>query len=531
MGILGRVVVISWQLGMFGLWWVLQQAGFIRARQTPPERLCDTFERLGTAFVKLGQMLSIRQDMLPPDYVEAMQSLQDEVKPFPVEVAVSIIEKELRRPIGEVFSLFETTPHAAASIAQVHRATLFDGLEVIVKVRRPGIQRLVAQDLAILRGLLRIVLPLVPPLQHYEPIRLIRDIEANMRQEMDFNLEARNIRRFGRFFEQAPLILVPQVVEGLHTEAVLVQAYCEGVRVDHFDDPIDGPVLAEAFVEAYLSQWFVFGHFHGDPHPGNVLITPDHRICLIDFGLVGYIDQRTRRHLGAYMQAFTCRDADWVLDSYLAMGGLAGDIDRDAFRYGLEELLSDYGSLPISEVSYAQAFLRVARMGRGHHVRIPQHLLVLNRALFLMENILQHLHPTMNLTEVLSRKVERLVEAGEPGFAPSSTRARLRHEGRFVVEDLPESVAKLMHKWHLEGIKVPIDLRGLTDLEKHLDRASNRMALALVTLGLYIASSLLMHSNLGPRVANFPILAGMGYWLAIWLTLSLANGIYRSGKL
>jgi len=303
--------------------------------------LVHTLESLGTTFVKLGQGLSLHYDLLPDEYVIALQSLQDHVHTYDSEIAIREVERAFNAPLSQLFADFDRQPLAAASIAQVHGALLHDGRQVIVKIRRPSIKAQVSQDMHLLKRVVKLLLVLVPRLRQFQPLTLIEEIEINLRKELDFRNEARSIKRFVSTFKNSETIHIPDVIDELYTESVVVQERSTGLRVDDPAVMERGPAVAQSFVDAYLQQFFVLGLFHGDPHPGNLFIMADGRICFHDFGLVGYLDQATRRNLAALMQAFVHQDSEWLLDAYVDLGLLSGELDRAEFRRGLEEMLED----------------------------------------------------------------------------------------------------------------------------------------------------------------------------------------------
>lgn len=509
----------------------------LRGRDVPsrvPKRLRRALESLGPTFVKIGQALSLRRDILPEPYVAALRGLQDDVGPFREEDAVREIEKAFGRKIDDLFEEFERTPMAAASIAQVHRARMQDGRAVIVKVRRPGIRLQIDQDMRALTVVLRLAVRFRPGLERYKPIRIVEEIWTNLRKEADFRQEARNIVRFAEAFRDWPTINVPAVIDDLATETVLVQEMSHGRSIDDPAIGVEGPRLAQVFTDAYLHQFFVIGVFHGDPHPGNLFVMEDGRLCFHDFGLVGFLDRTTRRSLAMFLQAFVHQDAGWTLDSAIDLGILGGDIDRLEFVRGIDEILADYAALPLKEWSLAEAFLRVMRLGSGRNVTIPHNLLVLLRTLFLVESALRTFDPDFNILDTLIAKGDGVVKALLHESVPASAAARLKHEATVTLQDLPGLVGTWLHKAAREGGRLTFTLHheGLETLEQHLDRAGNRVSLALVTLGLYIAASLLMQHSVGPRLfGQMPILAALGYGLALWFTFRIARGISRSGRL
>jgi ubiquinone biosynthesis protein len=518
-----------------GLLWV---AAVERFRGTPaeasllPQRLRIAVEQLGPTFVKLGQALSLRRDLLPDPWLAELGQLQDRVAPFPGVEARRTVEAALGRPIEQVFAAFETEPMAAGSIAQVHRARLTDGRAVIVKVRRPGIRVQIDRDMRALVGVGRLALIVAPRLHRFQPLRLIQEIWTNLRKEADFRQEARSIRRFSEAFREWPTLYIPDVVDDLYAETVLVQEMSGGLGIG--DPSVDGPRLAQVLVEVYLHQFLVLGLFHGDPHPGNLFVRPDGRLCFHDFGLVGYLDGRTRRALALYLQAFVHQDAAWMLDAAVDLGLLGGALDRTAFIRGIEEILADYASLPLKDWSLAEAMLRVARLGSGKNFVIPHNLVVLMRALVLVESALRTLDPDFKVLDTLLTRGREVMEGGFRQGAAATAFARLKTEAVLTAQDLPGLAAAWLHRARREGGGPLLVMRheGLESLETHLDRTGNRLALAIVTLGLYVAASLLMLHSAGPRVfGDLPLLALLGYALALWLSFRLVRAIVRSGRL
>lgn len=505
-----------------------------RGQLKPPQRLCLTLARLGTTFIKFGQALSMRRDILPDEYVAALQALQDHVAPFPAIDAIREIELGLGRPIKELFARFDEKPLAAASVAQVHLAELHDRRRVIVKVRRPGIKAQINGDMQALMAVARVATVLMPRLVHYQPLRIIEEIWSNLRKEIDFRQEARNIKRFVTAFADWSTIHIPGVIEGFVSENVVVQERSGGRRVDDPAIRADGPRLAQNFVDAYLHQIFVLGIFHGDPHPGNIFITSKGKICLHDFGLVGVLDRAARRKLAAFTSAFIHQDADWLLDAAIDLGVLGGEMNRTEFRHGLADIIADYSARPLKDWSIAEAFLRIARLGQAENVFIPYELIVLMRAMFNAEHAVRTLDPEFQLLENLQKRGPEVLKAAMEEADWDVMIDRLKHDALAAMQELPAVLGSWTRRLSQgdESLGLSLRLQGLEGLEAHLDRSSNRVALALVTLGLYIAGSLLMLHSVGPRLyGDVPALAALAYVLALWFTFRLARGITRSGRL
>ena len=504
-----------------------------RTRERAPEvgaaALRETLAGLGTTFVKLGQGLGIRRDLVPSPYREALETLQDHVPPFPVATARTMIVSAFGRPVEALFARFDDKPVAAASVAQIHRATLPSGEEVIVKVRRPGIRQLIDHDLRWLRRMVRAAALLVPPIARLKPLDLVDELGRQLRLEIDLRVEARNARRLGQACAAVPGIMMPKVHETLVHEEVLVQEFSRGKAIATVFGTAEGAHLAGVLLDAYLHQFFVVGFFHGDPHPGNLFVMSDGRLCVHDFGLVGFLDARSRRALAGFLVALAQRDAEAALDAGVELRLLDGLGDRREFILAIDRIVSELAGLPLNEWSIADALYRVARVGRGEHFALPRDLLVLMRALFLVESTTRQLDPAFDLVGEITSRRAALEESSTPSVTPLTPRAALR-----TAREVPALVARWLRDAQRESGRpgVAIHHRGLEELEATLARTGNRLALALVTLGLYIAGSLLMLHSAGPRIlGDVPVSALVAYAIALGLTIRLVHAITRSGRL
>ncbi len=440
-----RFIEILCAFAGYAAWLWAARMHVIRPRETPGRRLRQTLERLGGAFVKLGQAMSLRRDILPESWLADLEGLQDRVPPFCGAAA----REEAERALGEHFvtqlARFENEPLAAASVAQVHRAEFRDGRKAIVKVRRPGIKEQMGRDLAILRVVLQILALVLPRLRQFDPQALLAELAANLRRELDFRHEALRIRQFGAVFEGSTSVYIPAVIDDFAAESALVQVESGGLRIDDPGIHSRGPMLARNFVGAYLEQFFGAGVFHADPHPGNLFVMADGRICFHDFGLVGSLDQGTRRGLAAFMQAFVYQDPDWLMDAYLQMGIFGADLDRRHVREGLRAVLDDYARLPLKDWSFAEAFVRVFRLA-GPGMRLPHELLMLMRAFFLIETTVRTLDPDFNLVDGLLARAPEVAWQAARNERREAQLARLRFEALAFYEDVPNLLIGLIRR-------------------------------------------------------------------------------------
>lgn len=491
-------------------------------------RLRRTLERLGPPFIKLGQALSLRRDLLPDDITAELQRLQDAVEPFSTTLARKEIEGSLGKPLTEIFGSFEDTPFAAASIAQVHRARLPDGREVIVKVRRPGIRAAIDRDMRLLVAVLRVLEKWIPAIRSYDPESLAREIWARMQIETDLHREALNVRRFVEGLRERPEAWVPDVVEELCTESILVQEFSHGCRIDDPKLAPQGPRLAQALVALYVHQFFVMGVFHGDPHPGNLFVLADGRLCFHDFGVVGELSRTMRRQLAVFLLALADQDEDWLIDAATDLGLLSPTVDRGLAHQRVSAVLAEYASRPLSDWSLGDVLVRLMRLGRASGIAIHTRLAILARAGLLIEQVLRGLDRNITVVGALAHAAPGVMErllASEP---EQSALLRLESETSSVVQRLPGLAAHWLRYVRGEGGRAPVSLHvgSSNGIPRPPEPNVDRVALALVTLGIYVASALLALSGGGPRaLGGIPILAAIGFALALWLTLRIGRGI------
>jgi len=521
-GTLGRALEIVLRISAYVAWLFAWRLALVR-RPAPARRFADLLQDLGTSFVKLGQHLSLRRDLFPPEYLAELQKLQDDARPFPVDDSVAAIRREFGKPPAQLFVRFDAEPFAAASVAQVHSARTFDGREVIVKVLRPGAGLQVDRDMRMAAAAMRFLARFSPVLARYRAEAVVREIWANLRRELDLREEARAAHRFAEGFAQSEKILIPDVLPELVGETVMVQQRIPGQRL--LDLPARGEhaELAQVLVDAYVHQFFVLGFFHGDPHPGNIMVTDDGRLALHDFGIVGSLDRPTRHALAAFMLAFTEQDTEWVLDSWLELGMLTKGSDREKLRPIVASLLAEYSRRPIAEWSVGAAFTRLVSASRDFNFAVPLHLLTLARTIMLIEAVVRLLDPSFSLLDSLTRRSREVME-GALGAARQDTR-RLQFEAALAANEWQRVVASSLRRLREEGIRFRVEHEGLPELSRDVARGSGLVALALVTLGLYLAASLLMQRAMGPEFLGLNVLACIFYLVAGWFTIRLVREI------
>jgi ubiquinone biosynthesis protein len=504
-------------------------------RLSQQQRLRMAMEELGPTFVKLGQLLSTRPDVLPRPYIEEFTKLQDEVPALPVEEIKRQILRQLGRPVEAVCLEFTDEPIAAASIAQVHRGRLQGGEEVVFKVRRPGITRTVETDIDIMMGLAHLIEQHVPAVAIYDPVGLVKEFRRTIRREMDFNREGHTIERFAANFTGDPTVYVPKVYWEHSGETVLTLEYVPGIKITEFQEltsrGFDLKELARRGAKAFLKQVLDHGVFHGDPHPGNIFVLPDHVICMLDYGMVGRLSPELKQQLIDLLEALLHRDVERIIAQLIYSGELTDDSDLKSLRRDLHEFIEDYYDILLQDLRVGRLLTDFIEILTQHRIRFPADFMLLAKALIAMEGLGRQLDPEFNMIDYMRPYIEQLVrERFSPGSVSREV-IRVAHSYSSLAKNLPRDIKEFINRLNRNQFKIDLEHRGLERLVTDLDRSSNRISFAVVIGALIVGSSLIMQTNKGPLIFGFPILGFLGYSIAGFLGLWLAIGILRSGRL
>ena len=495
-------------------------------------RLREALEELGPTFVKFGQMLSQRDDLFPAALVSELRGLQDRAGSFPAPTARRIIEEDSGRSIGQLFASFDDQPMAAASMAQVHCATLHDGTAVIVKVQRPGIAQTVEGDIAVLRRVSRL-LSAMPSLRSFNLPGLVEEFAATLRGELDFEQEGRNAERFAELNREEPLVFVPKVFWDSTTRRVLTMEHSTGHRMDQA--AAGRPDVATTLMRLFLTHVFEHGVFHADPHPGNVFLLPDGRICFHDFGALGDLSPRVQESLRQLFLAVMARDAAWVASAYLGMGGATAELDRAAFTADLGVALDRYyRASGLGRQSFGAILQEFVELGRKHHIRLLRETTMLMRAFAELESLVRTLDPEFSSLGAFQAYSGRLLKhAFLPalGIGKVAQTYKLMAAVRDVAGEAPVTLRRLMGR--LERGEPLFDIRHQSggSLERHLLHASNRLAFALIVASIVIGSAVLLSAHAGPHWEELPLLGIAGFAVAGILGIAWAVLALKSGKL
>ncbi len=512
-----------------------------RLRETRPEdlpaRLATVLEELGPTFVKFGQMLATRPDILPDEYIRELERIYHHVAPFSGDVARQIVEEELGVPADEVFLEFGDEPRASGSIAQVHGALLHDGTPVVVKVRRPGIERIIEDDVAILRFLAA----QADRVEEFQPFRLpmlVDEFARGIGRELDFLAEAAYTHRFREAFRDDERIQIPQVYWDYSTQRVFTMRRLEGTHLSELmrAGGLGGRAaeIARTVMDVYLRQFFTLGVFHGDPHPGNILLTRSDRVALLDFGLVGRVGPRLRRDLGICLLALGGGQLELVAEVMSEIGRPPDEADVDELREEMVGLLERYSSVPLEKLDFQGSFQDMMEVIRKYRVRVPRDFVLMGRALVAITGLVTQLDPNLDiasLAEPYGRKLMR--QKMSPSGIRRGLTAGAYHLGT-LLSDAPRELRRFLQKLQRGQFEFTISHQGFEKGLTELDQTGNRLSLSIILAAIIIASSTLLAAKIGPvRIFGWEVsllgLGGLlfGFVLGVWLIV----GILRSRRI
>ncbi len=500
-------------------------------------RLRRALDDLGPTFVKFGQLLSTRSDILPEGVLVELQKLQDTVAPMPFESAREIIEKELGRPVGEVFARLDPNVLGSASIGQVHRAVLHGGEVVAVKVQRPEARGRVEADLELMREFANFLDRRFGRRIFIDVPELVAEFESVIRRELDYATEAENARRFAMNFSGTPVV-IPQAYLEYTTPRVLTLEYIEGTRFHDIRPlmlvPAERRRVAIMGADAIFKMAFEDGFFHGDPHPGNLILTPEGNLALLDFGMVGYMSRGDIEALSRLFIAVIRRDAAAALRGLEGLGVRYNPDVRADLIQDLRDFLFKYSGLTVGEVTLGQALSELISLVRRYRLSMPPVFPLLTKALVTAEGISRSIDPTLNVYEIARPYARQLLrERYEPGALAEGARERAIEYTRYV-EDYPEQIRQLLTELEDGELEVRLRHKGLENLGGEVDVLANRLVFAVVTAALLVGSSMIgAFVQEGPQVPvlGVSLVSFIGFTVALMMASVVFLAIYRSSRL
>ncbi len=512
-----------------GLSDILKEEAAVISEAPKAEELARDLEKMGPTFIKLGQLLSTRADLLPYPYLEALTRLQDKVEPFSFAEVEEIVTTELGVRLSKAFSEFEATPMAAASLGQVHRAALRDGREVAVKVQRPGIRERIVQDLDALAEIAGVIDKHTKMGQRYEMGTMLEEFRKSLLLELDYRQEARNLVNFADNLSDFQSIVVPRPVEDYTTSRVLTMEYIKGRKITTLSPlariEIDGEALAEELFRAYLKQILVDGFFHADPHPGNVFLTDDQRIAIIDLGMVARITPRLQENLLQLLLAISEGRGEDAATQGIKMGEAKMNFDEMHFRRLIADLVVRHQDSQLAEINAGQVALEMTRISGESGFRLPPDITMMAKALLNLDQVGQTLSPNFDINASIRRHAteitqQRMMKSFSPGNIFASAL-----ETRDFVERLPGRVNKLLDTVANNELKINVDAIDEKSLLEGIQKVANRITLGLLLASLIIGAALIMRVETSFTIWGYPGLAIIFFLIAAIGAIALAVNI------
>ena len=493
------------------------------------EELAADLEKLGPTFIKLGQLLSTRGDLLPEPYLEALARLQDQIEPFSFDEVEQIVSSELGGRISKLFAEFDREPTAAASLAQVHRARMRDGRMVVVKVQRPGVRETIVKDLEALEEITEFIDAHTEMGKRYEFSNMLSELRQTLLHELDFKREAGNLRRLRTSLREFERIIIPEPIEDFTTSRVLTMDYIAGKKITTLSPlrlmELDGPELSEELFRAYLKQILVDGFFHADPHPGNVFVTDDNRIAIIDLGMVAHISGSFQENLLRLLLAISEGRGDEAAEVSMRMGEPKPNFDKSDFEHRVANLVAQHSDATLDQIDAGQVALEITRISADCWFRLPSEFTLIAKALLNLDRVVYTLFPDFDPNEIIRDEAtgiltRQIVKSIEPG----NVLTRVIEVKEFV-ERLPTRVNKILDAIGNNELKIGVDAIDERVVLDGLQKVANRITLGLVLASLIIGAALMMRVETSFRIFGYPGLPMIFFLMAAIAGLVLIGSI------
>ena len=495
----------------------------------PAEELAKDLEKLGPTFIKLGQLLSTRADLLPGPYLEALTRLQDHIEPFPYEEVERIVSGELAVRMSKAFADFDPTPLAAASLSQVHRAYMRDGREVVVKVQRPNIRDLIVGDLESLSEIAHFLDQHTELGRRYEFDNMLINLRKSLLRELDFTIEANNLHTIGENLAEFENIVVPEPVDDFTTTRVLTMEYIAGKKITALNPlrllEIDGGLLADEFFRAYLKQFLIDGFFHADPHPGNVFLTDDNRIALLDVGMVGRMTRTFQDNLLRLLLAISEGRGEMAAQAAIKMGEEKEGFDRVAFERRITDLVADNSDAILSRMNAGKVTLEITRISADCWFRLPAEFTMIAKALLNLDRVVYSLDPHFDPNIIIRERANEILQRNIlRSVAPNNLLSSVVDLKEFV-EKLPTRVNRILDAAGNNDLRFKVDAIDEKIVLEGLQKVANRITLGLVVAALIVGAAMLMRVETSFRIFGYPGLAMIFFLLAAAAGLLLVFSI------
>lgn len=498
-----------------------------------PSQLRQALEELGPTFVKIAQVLSTRPDIISDPYIEEFQKLQDDVKPVGFQAIKDIVETELRTSLDAIFAHFEPEAMASASIAQVHKAQFMDGTDVVVKVKRPGIEEKIYNDLRLLKQMAFLV-RFIPQTSVWNPREVVEELWEALEQELNFHNEANNIQRFRDFHKDIKFITIPRVYPEMSTRNIITMEYIDGIKVsaklDLVEAGYDLEEISAKITYNFMDQVFEHGVFHADLHPGNILIS-DNRIAYLDFGLVGNLNERLRKHFNRLLTGVVRGDLDQVINSIINIASKKGKVNRAQLYSEIEDMYNTYSTASLDDLDIPHLIEEIFRICRQNKLAFPRAITLLIKGILVLEGLVNRLAPGMTVIELMAPFIRgQLMSSSSIRQEALRYAQGLQRMARSGLR-LPDKALEVLNKIAAGKATIQFEVRDLKEVMVDLKKSANRIVFALIVSALIVGSSLIVNSDAGPKLMSIPILGLLGYIGAAIMGLWLLISILRSGKI
>jgi ubiquinone biosynthesis protein len=484
----------------------------------PAEELAKDLERLGPTFIKLGQLLSTRADLLPGPYLDALERLQDQIEPFPYEEVERIVSGELGVRISKAFTDFDPVPLAAASLSQVHRAYMRDGRAVVVKVQRPDIRELIVGDLEALGEIAHFLDEHTELGKRYEFDNMLVNLRKSLLRELDFTIEANNLHTIAQNLAEFDNIVIPEPIDDYSTTRILTMEYIAGKKITALNPlrllEIDGSLLADELFSAYLKQFLVDGIFHADPHPGNVFLTDDDRIALLDLGMVGRATQKFQDNLLRLLLAISEGRGEVAAEAAIKMGEPKENFDRRSFERRITDLVAENSDAVLSKLNAGKVTLEITRISADCWFRLPAEFTMIAKALLNLDRVVYTLDSTFDPNAIIREQSNEILQRNiVKSMAPANLLAGVVDLKEFA-ETFPRRVNKILDAVGNNEVRIGVDAIDETVVLEGLQKVANRITLGLVVAALIVGAALLMRVETSFRIFGYPGLAMILFLLA-----------------
>jgi ubiquinone biosynthesis protein len=506
----------------------------LAATLSGPQRFRMALAELGPTFIKLGQALSMRPDFIAMEYVDELSRLQDDVPPCPFEDIKGIIESEFNQSLSNLFDDFEKTPIASASIGQVHHARLNNGVEIAVKIQRPGLERIIAIDIGIMYHLAVLMERNVEEIAFIRPIMIVEEFARTIARELDYTLEADHMERFATNFKNDPTIHIPKVFRELTTRRVLTMEYVRGIKASDVaamdNTGMDRQEVTRNGANIVLKQIFEHGFFHSDPHSGNIFILPDHVIAMLDFGQVGTVDQQSREDFVDLIDSVVLRNAQKATRQLLRISSWEKKPDIRLLEREVSDFIGSHLHTTLKDLNISALVQDLLHMVTRHRLRIPPDIFLMMKALATIEGIARRLDPDFDMIQQSAPFIQRIkLERLKPHRIADDLLTLSQETARFI-RQFPNDLMELTRLIRERDLTLKIDETSLEKLQRNHNRIGSRVSLAILTAGLLIASALLITASVSSPSAGISFLGWTGMTAAALAGLGLLASIFRGRR-